>query len=104
MNCPRCTDLAPRIRIDSPKKLAEMMRRADRACSQGILADVGDALDDDWSISLTECRQPDSPYGYTWPDIVSLYFACTHCGQMFHLNAETYHGGGGCWEQIPRKT
>lgn len=33
--------------------------------------------------------------GGPWGDFVSNYFSCSHCGQLFHLHAETYHGSGG---------
>jgi hypothetical protein len=33
-------------------------------------------------------------------DVVSNYFSCVSCGQLFHLHAETYQGGGGAFEKI----
>lgn len=35
-----------------------------------------------------------------WGDCVDNYFCCEHCGQLFHLHAETYHGGGGELEKV----
>ncbi|WP_206074748.1 hypothetical protein [Pseudoalteromonas rubra] len=33
--------------------------------------------------------------GVGWGDIVNNYFKCSHCSQLLHLRAETYHGQGG---------
>jgi hypothetical protein len=38
--------------------------------------------------------------GRGWSDIVSNYFSCASCGQLFHLHAETYHGNGGAFEAV----
>ena len=40
--------------------------------------------------------------GGHWGDFVSNYFACRSCGQLFHLQAETYHGAGGGVKKIEK--
>jgi hypothetical protein len=35
-----------------------------------------------------------------WHDIVDNGFQCTRCDRRYRLSAETYHGRGGCLEQV----
>ena len=39
-----------------------------------------------------------------WDDIISYYFECTNCGQIFQVSAETYHGRGGEWKPVKNIT
>jgi hypothetical protein len=60
--------------------------------------------------TLREVQQSPSPHcsvpfqdlanGGAWDDILSYDFQCLHCGQGFHLGAETYHGSGGSWHPV----
>lgn len=95
MPCQRCVALTTEYRIVSPDDLRNAIAIASDHIAAGIL------------------HQPSTPGGYVsstpfqevaagaaWDDIVSYYFQCNACGQVFRLGAETYHGGGGSWQAV----
>lgn len=95
MACDRCRKLNTEHRIVVPDDL----RRVIGMVAQAIIDRV-----------LVEVQRTPAPYCLTpfqelasggfWDDIVSYDFRCCHCGQEFHLGAETYHGRGGAWRPV----
>lgn len=79
------------IKISSPPDLNKAITLLKKAVKNGTLhvEAHGDGAD-----SFDELAQDH------WNDSVSNYFSCSHCGQCFHLHAETYHGSGGALEAI----
>jgi hypothetical protein len=92
MPCEKCNDLCIRFAIQQPREL----RLAIKIARQNIV---------DGTISEQPGIKPlsDVPFsalaeGAKWGDIVDYRFRCNSCGELFTLQAETYHGSGGFWE------
>lgn len=88
MSCPHCEALALERTITSPSGLGAAARDAATAVANQALDDQGSGDEGD--------RLSQVLAGH-WGDVVSHYFSCPHCGQWFHLFAETYHGSGGAF-------
>ena len=96
MACAYCSPWQTPVTIHSPDDLRAAIDRAAAGLLLGALTDV------------TEQMQPGNgpsdfaavAAGGAWNDIVGWVFACTQCGQRFHLGAETYHGSGGAWTPV----
>ena len=91
MSCDRCEKLCIKIDIRGPRQLRQSVSLARDGISTGTLRDVSDKF-----------PFPSSPFkeiahGGPWDDHVNYHFVCTNCQQIFHLEAETYHGSGGSW-------
>ncbi len=88
MSCPHCEALALERAISSPNGLRAALRDAAAAIARRALRDEG-------------CGDESEPLSQVlvgrWGDVVSHYFSCPHCGQWFHLFAETYHGRCGAF-------
>jgi hypothetical protein len=95
-DCEHCADLRQRVPIRVPADLRQALRVARANVADGTIIEV----------------PPTSPLAYEpfssvsvdgpWADIVGYGFRCVHCGQLFSLSAETYHGSGGEWRPVVR--
>jgi hypothetical protein len=77
-----------------PKDLKRAIGKAAEAVANGVLKYEGAGQSGDPFRPLAS--------GGHWSDLVSNYFSCRSCGQLFHLHAETYHGSGGAFEKIEK--
>ncbi|WP_217944733.1 hypothetical protein [Duganella violaceipulchra] len=77
--------------IKSRMDLEDKIAVCQKEMKKGILKNEGAGY---WGTSFSKLS-----LGYIG-DIVSNYFSCASCGQLFHLHAETYHGAGGGFEKI----
>ena len=84
-SCPQCSNLQVAIRL--PSDLRRAIRHAAAACREGHLQHLGEGAYGDPFLELAKTE--------TWGDFVNSYFAFCACGQLFRLQAETYHGSGG---------
>jgi len=85
MPCSLCEKFV-HIPIKAPDDLNKIIQQLNRAVRWKDMASMG----------KTDIALPFSELGHNnWHDSVSNYFTCLHCGQLFHLSAETYHGSGG---------
>ena len=89
-SCPQCRNLQVAIRL--PNDLRRAIRRAAAACQQRHLQHLGEGAYGD---PFPELARTES-----WGDFVNSYFACSACGQLFRLQAETYHGSGGAFGPV----
>lgn len=92
MSCDHCIRLTSGTPIKSPANLERAIAKAAEALNSGVLRYEGAGK---WGEPFQ-----DLVAGGPWGDFVSNYFSCSHCGQLFHLHAETYHGSGGAFEKI----
>jgi len=80
MSCDACSDFMAVIPIKAP----ESLKATASLIKERGLRHVGPSSGDnpsDW-----------------WGDWIEEYFSCRHCGQVFHLEVEAYHGSGGALE------
>ena len=88
MPCDRCRELATTFHIGVPDDLRKAIRIGRAAVTDGTLRELpGTPLVTAEPFSAVSADGP-------WDDVVSYQFACAHCGQRFHLWADTYHGSG----------
>jgi len=92
MSCPDCIQTTSNGHIKRPDDLKRCIAKAAQLVESGTLRYVGAGKFGEPFQILAD--------GELWGDIVSNYFSCTKCGQLFHLHAETYHGSGGAFESI----
>lgn len=92
MSCDRCVGLMSGRRIRQADELKRAILKARDGLDCGLLRYEGAGRDGDPFAALAK--------GEHWGDFVSNYFSCSHCGQLFHLHAETYHGAGGAFEKV----
>jgi hypothetical protein len=92
VSCEQCKDLSVEYRIASPSDLRQAIRVAWDNVTDGTIRQVQTPSGTYGSIDFKDVAT-----GGTWDDLVSYHFQCIHCGQSFHLSAETYHGSGGAW-------
>ena len=93
MSCEKCNDLCVRQKIRAPNDLRNAMARALGRIHDGTLVDVTEPGTQSASF---EAMAADGH----WDDLVAWKFQCVQCGEAFSLQAETYHGSGGCWEPV----
>jgi hypothetical protein len=62
------------------------------------MQNVGDGTIDELRSSPSSARLCELVADAPWEDYVEHRFRCSHCGELFWLHAETYHGSGGYWE------
>ena len=89
-DCSQCQNLSVQIRL--PNDLRRAIRLAAAGCSSGRLRHLGEGAYGDPFPQLAKTE--------SWGDFVNSYFACTACGALFRLQAETYHGSGGTLGRI----
>jgi hypothetical protein len=94
VSCDRCEKLCAKIEIRAPQDLRRSIALARDGIAAGAILDVSGQF-----------PFPSSPFtelasGGPWDDHVNYYFQCAHCRQLFHLEAETYHGSGGSWSAL----
>ena len=92
MACEKCADLCLEYEIHTSGDLRKAFavvrdNLADHTIQQVSGSDV-----------LSDIKSIEEGGG--WPDdYLSCRFKCTNCGELFNLDAETYHGSGGQWVQ-----
>ena len=95
--------MTQRTRWDTPRDLDS---RDDLA---NLLGEVKEAVRNG---ELHQITLPGAPFatkedvqkllpGGPWPDYLELHFEDRQTGKRYRLVAETYHGRGGRWEQVP---
>jgi hypothetical protein len=94
MTCDSCLRLTSETPIRTPANLKQVIAKVAKAVNQGVVKYEGAGQSGDPFSSLAK--------GGPWSDIVSNYFSCISCGQLFHLHAETYHGSGGAFEKVEK--
>ena len=92
MSCDRCKELNVEYRITTPTDLRQAIRMVGESVADGTLREIDAGSNAYCSIPFSDLVN-----GAGWDDFVSYDFQCCHCGQGFHLGAETYHGSGGAW-------
>ena len=92
MSCDKCIRLTSGTPIRTPANLEGAIAKIAGAVKSGALKYEGAGQ---WGDPFQKLAN-----GEPWGDFVSNYFSCPHCGQLFHLHAETYHGSGGAFEKI----
>jgi hypothetical protein len=91
MSCEKCIGLTNMRSIKSIAELEAKIAMCQEEIQKGVLKNEGTGQ---WGTVFSKLAE-----GYI-TDLVSNYFSCVSCGQLFHLHAETYHGGGGAFEKI----
>ena len=76
--------------IRTPGELAKAIRIVRASIDDGTLTEV-DRPDGEPFSTLKE----EGP----WADVIDCRFSCRHCGALFGLSVETYHGSGGRWSR-----
>ena len=84
----------PTVDITLPQHLRAAISLARNGILDGTIEDITSTHVD---VPFTELAN-----GGQWADDVLFNFKCTHCGQIFELAAETYHGSGGWWKPITK--
>ncbi|MFV0625647.1 hypothetical protein ACBY01_16780 [Sphingomonas sp. ac-8] len=79
--------------IKLPKDFWRVVEIAKRKLADNAIREVSPT---DGSV-VTAMPFADLQEGSPWPDFIEADFACTRCGESFHLRCETYHGSGGRW-------
>ncbi|PXF64465.1 hypothetical protein DL796_04825 [Kangiella spongicola] len=92
VSCEVCSRFPCQIR--SPQELKRSLRKASELVDSEKLEYLGKGY---WGDRFAKIR-----HGGSWGDFVTNFFRCTHCTQLFHLHAETYHGSGGAFEAIDK--
>jgi hypothetical protein len=92
MTCAKCQDLCVRYEIRSPKDLGKALTIAKQNVDDGTVSEIVDK--NPLGLPPFGSLRPNGP----WDDLIAYRFRCTDCGELFSLNAETYHGQGGAWE------
>jgi len=95
MSCDRCQELSVEYRIAVPSDLRQAIKIIGESIADGTLQEVQLAPKPYCSVPFQDLAN-----GGAWDDVVSYDFQCHHCGQLFHLGAETYHGSGGSWHPV----
>ena len=85
--CEHCEELKISFDIRSPNEMKNAIRVIRDNLADGTLEEEKNSYDSFQRIPV------DGP----WPDYVEKDFKCRHCGNMFMIQAETYHGTGGFW-------
>lgn len=80
MNCAKCLELQPLIKIDSPKVLDECIAKIKEFIELGTI-----------------CLEKDNSWS---SDYIEKIYKCNHCENHFRLRAEMYHGQGGEWKEL----
>lgn len=116
--CAHCDKLQTVYPIQSPDDLKAMLLRAADYLDNGTLAEifspdeaVAGAIADNApslpaphyvNVSFWDCGYFGMKRGKrcvkSWNNLVGHTFQCRHCGAVFELSAETYHGSGGAWK------
>jgi hypothetical protein len=80
--CSKCNGFAERIALPSPAQYRDLARQLIQIVDEGT-----------FKLTYADCPLSDL-FDPTWPgDTLSHDFRCTTCGRLFHLHANTYHGG-----------
>jgi hypothetical protein len=90
MACEKCADLCLEYEIHTTGDLRKAFavvrdNLADHTIQQVSGSDV-----------LSDIKSIEEGGGWSG-DHLSYQFKCTNCGELFNLDAETYHGSGGQW-------
>jgi hypothetical protein len=96
MACSHCDEVNQTVEIRSPSDLEKVVRVVKANLADGTLASEPPTADAVVQMPPFDGLQPSGP----WPDYLEYVFCCTHCGQGFRLDAETYHGAGGRWRPL----
>lgn len=99
MPCDRCADLCVQYQMRFPAELRRVIDIARRNLKDGTTAEApnsGSAVLSNIPFSEVNADGP-------WDDVFHYRFRCTHCGELFSLMAETYHGSGGTWQPEIRR-
>lgn len=95
MACEGCNDLVQVVEICQPKDLRQVIRVARANLADGTIVEERDRF----ALAMAPPFQTIEENG-PWPDYIDVTFRCAHCGQLFRLDAETYHGAGGRWRPV----
>jgi hypothetical protein len=96
--CVACAPYGNVVEIRRPDDLKRLAARARDAVAAGILVEASDVPT---PASAPEQESVAAVSRGTWSDVVELHFRCATCSRRFTLSAETYHGSGGAWRQVP---
>lgn len=96
MACRHCNDSNESVEIRRPSDLAKAMRVIKANLADGTL--VPEPQDPGSVVPMPPFKQLDVEGPR--PDYLEYRFRCAHCDQPFRLDAETYHGAGGCWRPV----
>lgn len=78
MSCDACSEFMVVIPIETPEDLK---------ATASLIKERG--------LSHVGPSSGDNPLDWRRGDWIEEYFSCCHCGQVFHLEVEAYHGSGG---------
>jgi hypothetical protein len=98
MPCEKCKDLCVRFAIQQPHGLRRAIQIVKQNLDDCTITEVPS------SDSISQVKFTALAKGEQSDDIVGYRFRCSSCGELFSLNAETYHGSGGYWEPENRKS
>lgn len=94
MTCKKCQELCVQYAIRGPKDLGRAITIARQNVDDGTISVVIEP--NPLSLPPFQSLTAAGP----WNDFVAYQFKCNHCGELFSLHAETYHGSGGAWEPL----
>src|SRR5262249_1404621 len=81
--CSQCHGFCERVKIPDPREYRNLAKQLVELVSSG-----------QFKLLQGTCGLEEL-FGPTWPsDVISHEFACSDCGQRFHLSIDSYHGGG----------
>lgn len=96
--CNNCKEICQEVRIDSPANLKKTIRVVQDNITDGTIIE-SKFWPKQYIKTQNESFSRIKPQG-PWEDVLSYYFECPECSQLFQLSAETYHGSGGSWNPI----
>ena len=95
--CERCDPFDIEIAITGPRQLRRIVSKVQAAIADGRLRcnefESSRALIGQKPFSQLDPEEPT-------PDVLRSYFECEHCGNVFGLMVETFHGKGGNWSKL----
>ncbi len=100
-DCNHCKDVNQKYDIKSPAELKKAIKVIKDNLNDGTI--IGSTY---WPADIIHFNQQafndlndDGP----WDDVLSYYFECPACKQLFCLSAEIYHGSGGSWSPTEKQ-
>ena len=98
--CEHCEELCQSFKITLPGDLSKAIRIIKDNLADGTIRESGYWPSKHIKVEVAPFAQLDVKG--PWKDLLEYYFECSECGQLFRLNAETYHGSGGEWVPVER--
>ena len=95
--CERCDPFDIEITIHGPRQLCRIVSKVQEAITNNRLRcnefESSRALIGQKPFSQLDLEE-------SIPDIMRYYFECEHCGNVFGLMVEAFHGQGGTWSKL----